>query len=539
MMQILMPILSYGTWFATPENEWLGLFHKYIPGWAAVIDRKLLVDYYHGDSTLYTWAHIRVWLIPVLWWSAFIFALVLVMLCLNLLMRRQWTEHEKLSYPIIQLPLGMTESGSGNLFRRKLVWIGFSIAATIDIVNGLHFLYPVVPSLGGKLYNIAPLFPSTPLNAIGWTPIAIYPFVIGLGFLIPLALSFSCWFFYLFFKAERILGAVLGLRALPKFPYIDEQGAGAYIGLSVFALWIGRRHIRQVISGFLRGDQNDDGQRVSYRWAVMGLLLCSAFMLVFCLRTGMSFLVIILFFVIYFALSIAVTRLRAELGPPVHDFHFASPIEFLIDAYGGRRLGGRNLTMLSYLFFFNRAHRSHPMPNQLEAMKMAEMRRVPLHTLVRAMILASAFGIIASAWSYLHLAYKYGTFGDWWVGNYTFSRLQRWLTNPGQTNLAGIIARGVGTLFTLWLMFMRMRSIWWPIHPAGYAISGSWSMNSFWFSILISFVCKWVILRFGGLRTYRKGIPLFLGLVLGEFTVGSFWSIMGIAAGRPMYRFLY
>lgn len=88
-------------------------------------------------------------------------------------------------------------------------------------------------------------------------------------------------------------------------------------------------------------------------------------------------------------------------------------------------------------------------------------------------------------------------------------------------------------------MAMRMRFIWWPIHPAGYAISGSWSMNPFWFSIFISFLFKWSILRFGGLRAYRKSIPLFLGLVMGEFTVGSFWSILGIAVGRPMYRFLY
>ena len=162
MMQILMPILSYGTWSATPENEWVELFDKYIPRWAAVTDRKFLVDYYHGENILYTWEHVKVWLTPVFWWSAFIFALVLVMLCVNLLMRRQWTEHKKLTYPIIQLSLGMTTPGISNLFRQKLIWIGFAIAAIIDIVNGLHFLYPVIPSLGGKLYNLAPLFSSSP-----------------------------------------------------------------------------------------------------------------------------------------------------------------------------------------------------------------------------------------------------------------------------------------------------------------------------------------------------------------------------------------
>jgi len=32
------------------------------------------------------------------------------MLSINLLVRKQWIEHEKLSYPLIQLPLAMTDS---------------------------------------------------------------------------------------------------------------------------------------------------------------------------------------------------------------------------------------------------------------------------------------------------------------------------------------------------------------------------------------------------------------------------------------------
>ncbi|PKM96517.1 MAG: hypothetical protein CVU79_13085, partial [Elusimicrobia bacterium HGW-Elusimicrobia-3] len=34
--------------------------------------------------------------------------------------------------------------------------------------------------------------------------------VIGIGFLLPTDLSFSCWFFYLFFKAQLVLGGFLG-----------------------------------------------------------------------------------------------------------------------------------------------------------------------------------------------------------------------------------------------------------------------------------------------------------------------------------------
>jgi hypothetical protein len=97
----------------------------------------------------------------------------------------------------------------------------------------------------------------------------------------------------------------------------------------------------------------------------------------------------------------------------------------------------------------------------------------------------------------------------------------------------------VGLLFTLFLWVMRLRMFWWPFHPAGFAISSSWSMNVLWFSIFFSSVVKWIILKQGGLKMHRKAIWFFLGLILGEFVIGSIWSLIGVGIGRPMYRFLY
>jgi len=72
----------------------------------------------------------------VLGWAVFLFILVFVMLCINAILRRQWIERERLTYPIIQLPLEMaTSRGAASIFRNRLMWIGFSIAAGIDIRN--------------------------------------------------------------------------------------------------------------------------------------------------------------------------------------------------------------------------------------------------------------------------------------------------------------------------------------------------------------------------------------------------------------------
>jgi hypothetical protein len=235
LMQLLPPIMGYAVWFATPENEWKDLFWQYIPKWLTVSDKSVLRDYYETDSTLYTVLHIKSWIFPALWWSAFLFVLVFVMLCINVILRKQWTENEKLTYPIIQLPLEMTRDGTGKgFFRNKVLWIGFAVAGGIDLINGLHYLIPAIPIIPASrtginwsdTFEIGHFFTERPFSAIGWTPLCFYPFAIGLVFLMPLDLSFSCWFFYFFRKVQLISGDLFGFSSLPQFPYLKPQASG-------------------------------------------------------------------------------------------------------------------------------------------------------------------------------------------------------------------------------------------------------------------------------------------------------------------------
>ena len=126
-----------------------------------------------------------------------------------------------------------------------------------------------------------------------------------------------------------------------------------------------------------------------------------------------------------------------------------------------------------------------------------------------------------------------------WFPWQPFERLQAWMTDPRGPDVAAITATGVGFVTTLLLMVMRMRMFWWPLHPAGYAISSDWSMNVLWLSIFTSWLLKWIVLRAGGWGLYRKATPFFLGVVLGEFIIGSIWNLLGVALQRPMYRFLF
>ena len=85
--------------------------------------------------------------------------------------------------------------------------------------------------------------------------------------------------------------------------------------------------------------------------------------------------------------------------------------------------------------------------------------------------------------------------------------------------------------------FMRMKFFWFPLYPAAYAVTNSWAIHNIWFCLFIAWIAKLAILQYGGLRAHQKATPFFLGLILGEFTVGSLWTIVGILLGIPTYGF--
>ena len=242
-------------------------------------------------------------------------------LCLNVLLRRQWTEREKLSYPLVQLPVALVAENAP-LLRNRLFWIGFAVAGGIDLVNGLHQFCPSIPQIPIKTYNPA-MFSSLPRpwDALGWVPVTLHPMGIGLGMLLPLDMLFSCWFFFWVWKAEFVITRALGWDAAPQMPYVPQQSVGAYLGIAIFALVMARHHLAGLLRHFLGrpSDVDDSEEAISYRTAMWLLAGGTVFLLWFAWKAGMSFWLAGAFLLVFFAISLAVTRMRAEMGLPAHD----------------------------------------------------------------------------------------------------------------------------------------------------------------------------------------------------------------------------
>ena len=536
-VQVITQILGHAFWSATPENEWRELFWSYIPRWLTVSDLRALNGYYEGNSSIYVLGHFRVWLKPVAWWTAMLTVMAFAMLCLNVIFRKQWTEREKLSYPIIQLPLNMTSPNLSSFWRNRILWFSFALAASINILNGLHLISPSIPGITLRT-DLRHLFTEKPWNAIGRMRIGVFPFAIGLAFIMPLDLSFSCWFFFLFWKAQRILGAMAGWQNLPGFPYEEAQSSGAYLAIGLISLWLAKSHLKHLFKAlFGRVTTDDSDESMQYKTAFAGFAGSLLFLIMLCWKAGMSIPVAMGFWGIYLLLSITITRMRAELGHPAHELYWRGPDAILSTTLGPRRLGASNLAVLATLWGITRAQRGHMMPHQMEGFKLASAVRMSSRRLWGAMMLAVVMGGLVSFWLMLHLSYQSGALASRW-GNEAFGRLERWLTYLSGPDVPASLFMALGFFLTLILMAMKVRFLWWILHPVAYPLATSFTLNTgLWFSIFLSWLAKWLILRHGGLKTYRQAVPFFIGLILGEFITGGLWSIIGIVLEMPVYRF--
>ena len=526
MMAILMGTLAHPYWFATPENEWAQLFWQHIPSWITVSNTEWLRGYYEGESTIFTSEHLRAWLVPVLVWSGFIFVLYGSLLCIGLILRKQWMEHEKLSFPLTHLPVQMTTDR--NFFRNRLMWIGFSVSAIIRIVNGIHDIFPAMPGFPPNL-RLDQYFLDRPWSAIGYTSMSFNLAIVGLTYFMPLDLAFSTWFFFWLTLMEKVFADIIGWQNM----HLNDRATGAWIGIALIALWGARRHLVTLIGNiFIRDAIEDDNEPVSYRTTLILTFLSVGLVFLFCYIAGMSLWVVIVFYAIFLAFALAIGRVRAELGPPYHEVIGINPRQMMVDIFGTRKLGGANLTILSFLYAFNRCNRSHPMPNQVESLRIGNRVRIPGRTLIISMGLAIAVGAFATLWSYLEVVYRYGLdrcHGA--IGHFgweTLNPLQSWLQHPRTTEGLGVFFMLVGMGFVFFLQLMRTYFLWWPLHASGYVLSGAaWGgLIYFWFPVMLSWLIKYLILKFAGWNTHRKMIPFFLGLVLGDYIPRSILSIV-------------
>jgi hypothetical protein len=549
-----LTFLANPFYYNTPANNWQGWWYL-LPSAIGPRDPAILKGFYNGHSTAFQADVLRAWAGPMLYWCGFFLLLLWTTLCLSAILRRRWADEERLPFPILVLPLEMTRDGAP-LYRNRLLWIGFAIPSVLHCLNSLQSMYPTLPYLHvNAVHDMvwdAPLL--YPWNAVGSLFYLIHGSGIGFGYLVNTDVSFSLWFFYLLKKLVTVWAASVNLRdastgwfvdANQQFPYFSYQGWGAWLILGVATLWTGRRSFMAYLNRALDGDRHgvDRNEAMSARLAVFGFVAGFLGLCTIVWSWGGSWWLPIVFLGIYLLLMVTLSRIRAEMAVLSTELVWINPQSILPALLGTTNgFSQPDLVHMATLSWFNTDYRASGMPHELEGLVGLERTRTKIHPMVPAILLAAAIAMVSSLLWDLQMYYANGAatgfVNNWRItkGSEPWNDLQGWLQGPKPPDAHAIIAMVIGAAITALLAVARARFIEFPLHPAAFALNMSFANDFFWCDMLIAWIVKVSVLRYGGMKLYRQMMPFFLGMILGDFVTGSAWSIFGSVFHLDLFR---
>lgn len=538
-------------YYATPENKWMDVLRS-LPSWMTpALDAS---RHYHPEivDPFYTglapgqsipW---RAWIIPMLAWGSLPVATMVLSGCLSVILRAQWSEREALSFPLLKLPLEMTEDADTNpgalgaFFKNPVMWIGFGIAAFLQLVNGLNGYYPDVPVIATSL-NASDFFTEAPWNQIGYVSLQVFPIAIGLSYLITAEMSFSLWFFFWVFKFQYVLAYCLGYQPnnlqsvmpLGTKVFTGYQEVGAYLAIVGLIFWTGREHFAHVARralGLQRANSEEKNEALPYPLAFWGTIGAFAYLIGWATLAGAHPLVALTYWGSYVVISVVLSRVLADSG-----LLFISKIHSPLTIWGhlfgsgqGSMLGGIHSAPHAMMTATSDM-RSCLMPSWVTALKLVSDRKLPARSVFMLCAGAMVISMAIAATMHVKLAYDGGVLG--WANSYTPRSAPQGLGVAAANFARGedtqgpfvLIWTAVGMLAVFGMAFLRSRFAWFPLHPTGYVMGQSWAMHTLWLSVFCGWLCKVVITRFAGHDAYRRAIPLFLGLALGDVAMMLFW----------------
>lgn len=536
----LFHILTRPFYYATPENAWSEIIVPHIPMWIAPHEPEVAYYFYNGlpRGEAVPW---RSWVMPLFWWMAVMIAVYYVMICLMVMVRRQWVEHERLTFPLIHPPMEILSGNDQQIvpsaFKTLKFWIPFVFAFFIISNRAIRYRHPEFPEI--TLNTWLPFFRRRVWINFYWNFA-----IMGMTYFINLDVAASLWIFHLLSKIELGVFTTVGFRLGGRHhwltgscPAAAHQGMGAVVVLSAVVLWRARHHLRGVFRKalFNASDVDDSDEIMSYRSAVVGTIVGLVFICGWYQAAGMSWLSAGIFLAAAYLIFFAVTRVIAVGGI---GFTAAPmlPQVFMVYGFGPQFVGQKGLVQMAFQYSWAAEYRTSVMTSSINGMKLAQGRAVRPGRVCIAMVVAMIAGMAGAVWITMHLNYTRGgaNMRQFGVPTLAYNFAEYYIKNPIESRWIwgrwGFTA--IGAVVMWGLVFLRHHFAWWPVHYIGFVVGHSWVMGVAWWSVFLGWLAKLIIMRFGGAVAYRRCMPIFLGLIFGQLMCGGLWMLWDAIAGN-------
>jgi hypothetical protein len=542
LLRYMIPCGTVPFYFANPGNNWDKLFWNCIPNWLAVNEPEAANWFWEGmpEGAHMPWAP---WWRMMSHWFIFFAAMWTMMVCLAALVRKQWADRERLSFPLVQFPfevLREDERGpSAAFFTSRLVWIGAGIVFLIHLINGLHRYFPAVPGVT-MFWDLYERFPDRPWSAVNPVYIGIFFSAMAFGYLLSLEVAAGFWFSVIYMKVQAVVLSAIGYEGGSAWggtisEITDREQMGGLLVLAFVLFWFLRGSIADAFrKAFTSAREVDDsGEPLGYRAIVFGLIVSLVVQFCWLVAAGMTPAFTVAFLIIFISICVVLTRIIAEAGMLMIHVSFA-PVDYLLLIRGSQLLGPANLTVLTFVdcsLTFDL--REFLMPSVLNAFRFSEQSGISNRKLLPVLAIALMVSLLVSIPVFLLTFYRPGAIQVanvvelWYHPQHFFGRLAERLQNPVRPVGLDYVSMAIGGAMVALLAWLRINFVWWPIHPLGFVMATSWASLNLWFSLFLGWLFKLLTIRYTGLRGYVRFRPLFMGVILGDVMGAVFWNTIG------------
>lgn len=477
------------------------------------------------------------WVGPLILWGIFLIALFACMMALMALMRKQWMDHEHLSFPIAQVPAELCRAAeqpgsASSILRSRPFWIGVGIAFLLASSGGLNHHFGGFPNFRIR-HDIVGVW-AMPLR------INVDLVILGLVFLIPNRITFSIWSLSLLSWGTRVFIRTYSFQLRDWMPYgvvghpeLQHVAMGSMIALTAGSLWLGRHHLGRALRCALgREPGYDRGEPCTYRTAFVTIAACLAVVMIGFRYAGLDFRYAGVLVLVTLIIHYSIARVTAQCGLPTFNTP-AVPSTYVVAIVGSRALGPQQTAVMGMHLAWHGDLRGSAFSASGHGMYLTGRRsRGTFWAMLGALALTYA---VASAFT-VYLGYRHGASNmpSWFIQNptrITWQWANGMVAEPRGPSQAGIILTAVGAVVMAGLMLAQRTFFWWPIHPVGFLTSGSYIVTAFWFTIFLAWLTKLLVVRFGGHKTYAGARKFFIGIVLGYFIAGGLWAVLDTLLG--------
>jgi hypothetical protein len=486
----------------------------------------------------------RIWLQPMLAWGLVILLCYVMLMTFNVLIFRQWAHHERLIYPLAELPMLLAGADAADpnaglvprLFRSPLFWVGFGISAGVLGWNllGSSGLVPGLPQIKLVVYWQSYLQHSILAGLAPDPRFAIFFTMIGLAFLIPAEISFSLWFFWLLYMVQLLImvwsGHGVNERSFSSdwyysFNFRSAEACGALIVFATVVLWKCRHYLLCAFRPRTLATLETVEQR-ELRWA-SALFLASSLVLVLVLWLGMGanlWYTLLVYFIVL-VLTIGLVRAVTEGGllgfqAWVSPFHLLRSMVGMDKAWTAPSLFAPLMVFYSIIFLDIKTFIAPAMANTLKIRADLRLERLRFYG---AIALGIAVTTVVALATHLMLAYAQGAdnMNTWFYTSFpsglfdTIAKISKVREVDPSAN-AWWVAGGAGAMG---LLLLGRQFFFWLPHPLGLAMLVNPLMHAYWTSIFLGWLAKRMVTRYGNQQTYGTVRCFFIGLIAGELVL--------------------